>query len=236
VAFYDEELKAHMIKNVVISEKEQLNKVEFDFNFPVKAIIINHGDHAYCKVRFDEKTLNCFENELYKIDEYLTRSVVWRQLWLLVMDGQMSSLQYFDFVVKQLPQETVEQAITSTLMNLNTLIQYYIPEDSVKTCQEKMFETLLDLLGKDIPDSIKNPVVDNIFGFISRKDHVDLAMKWNQSGFIHSATDANKNLFDLQSTHKHSIVKKLHKSVHLSQDTKNAMLEQVIGDDKSDLA
>ena len=236
VAFYDESLTAHVIRDVVISEKEQLNPLDVAFDFPVKAVIVNHGDHAYAKVRFDQKTLDCFEDELCKIDEYLTRSVVWRQLWLLVMDGRMSSLQYFDFVIKQLPQETVEQSIVATLTNLTVLAKYYIPEDSVRTCQEKMFTTLLDLLARDIPDSIKSPVVDNIFGFISHEDHVALALKWVDCGFVHPAAAADQSLFSLSKSHKHQIVTRLHKSLVLSQEAKNALLEQVIGDDKSDLA
>lgn len=92
VAVYDNDLKSHVTENIVISDKEELNQIEVEFKGPVKAIIINHGDHAYAKVRFDQKTLTTFEKELYNIDEYLERCVVWRQLWLHVIDGQMSSL------------------------------------------------------------------------------------------------------------------------------------------------
>jgi len=85
----------------VISDKEEINQVNISkFNFPVKAIVINHSDHAYAKVRYDERSLKCFEEELFKIQDYLTRSVIWRQLWFHVMDGEMSSLQYFELVNK----------------------------------------------------------------------------------------------------------------------------------------
>ena len=108
VAFYDENFKAHIIKDIVISDKEALNKVTVDIKVPVKAVFINHGSHAYSKLRFDDRSLACFENDLYKIDDYLTRCVIWRQLWLSVQDVQYSSLSFFNFVVKQLPKETVE--------------------------------------------------------------------------------------------------------------------------------
>jgi len=41
------------VKDIVLSEKEALNAVIVDFKGPVKAIVINHDDHGYCKVRFD---------------------------------------------------------------------------------------------------------------------------------------------------------------------------------------
>jgi len=53
VAFYDSDFKAHLIEDILISEKQELNSVDVGFNGPVSAIIINPDAHAYCKVRFD---------------------------------------------------------------------------------------------------------------------------------------------------------------------------------------
>ena len=53
VAFYDNNFEPHVVTNIVLSEKEALNSVAVDFSVPIKAIIINHDDHAYAKVRFD---------------------------------------------------------------------------------------------------------------------------------------------------------------------------------------
>jgi hypothetical protein len=40
-----------------------------------------------------------------------------------------------------------------------------------------MFQTLLDLLAReDIDATTKVPIVDNIFGFISDKEHINLAI------------------------------------------------------------
>ena len=86
MAIYDEEFKAHVVNDIILSDKDQLNKVEFSFNSPVKAIIINYDGHGFCKVRFDQRTLNTFETELFRIDDYLARSLVWRHLWNLVED------------------------------------------------------------------------------------------------------------------------------------------------------
>lgn len=53
VVVYDDELNAHEIKDVVISDKEPIIELEIGDLKQVHAVIINHDDHAYCKVRFD---------------------------------------------------------------------------------------------------------------------------------------------------------------------------------------
>jgi aminopeptidase N len=132
VAFYDNDFKVHVIKDIIISDKNALNQVEFEFQGPVSAIIINFDEHAYAKIRFDQKTLDNLEKNLYKINDYVARGMVWRQIWIHVIDCKMSSLQYINFIINQLPLETIEQVFTFTIMNLSSLIAYYIPTDQVK--------------------------------------------------------------------------------------------------------
>ncbi len=85
----------------------------------------------------------------------------------------MSSLQYFDFVVKQIPYESVDQIIQVALMNLTSLVSFYIPTQFVVEKRKIMFDVLLKLLGNDAIDSqTKIPIVDNLFGFLSDKDHL----------------------------------------------------------------
>jgi len=62
-------------------------------------------------VRYDQKSLDAFVNNLQRIQDPVTRAMVWRQQWLLMLDKRMSSMQFFDFVVKQLPYENVDQII-----------------------------------------------------------------------------------------------------------------------------
>jgi hypothetical protein len=43
------------------------------------------------------------------------------------MDKKMSSTQFIELVNNNLPRETVEQIISTVLMNLSSLISNYIP-------------------------------------------------------------------------------------------------------------
>lgn len=79
--FYDNDFKAHEIKDIILSDKDALTQVSFDFKGPVKAVIINHDAHAYAKVLFDQRTLNTFESDFTKIQDPLARALVWRHVW-----------------------------------------------------------------------------------------------------------------------------------------------------------
>lgn len=92
------------------------------------------------------------------------------------MDRKMSSLQFCDFIVKQIPYEQVDQIIQVALMNLSALVSYYIPTQHVLEKKRLMFETLMKLLSNElIENSTKIPIVDNLFGFLSDVTHLRLA-------------------------------------------------------------
>jgi aminopeptidase N len=62
-----------LIKDFVLSDTDANNTVSGEFlkqlNYtgPVKAVILNEGDHVYSKVRFDNNTLRSFKQDGLKI-------------------------------------------------------------------------------------------------------------------------------------------------------------------------
>ena len=160
--------------------------------------------------------------------------MVWRQLWIHVLDCKMSSLQYINFIINQLPKETVEQTITFTFANLNQLIAYYIPTDQVLAQKTKMFPILMDVLQKDVAQSVKDSVVDSLWSFISTQEHAENALKWFNSGNI--LASGGNELYKLSAAHKRSLVCVLHKSSHVTAEVKSEILEEVTKGDNSDLS
>ncbi len=67
-------------------------------------------------------------------------------MWQMVTRCKLSSLKYYNFVVKQYPHETSQQILSSSLMYLNALINHYIPPQMVGECKEKMFVMLMTIL------------------------------------------------------------------------------------------
>lgn len=144
----------------MISDKEEMTSVKVDFKGPVRAIIHNYEDHAYVLTRYDAKTLDFITTDLHKITSELERAVIWRQLWIMVSSCKMSSMQYFNLVINQLPHETSQMIIQNNLMYLGALINSYIPPTMIKQCREQMFTALMVTLAKTTDEALLAPIVD----------------------------------------------------------------------------
>ena len=100
-----------MVSNFDVSDNQTFfsESVEYD------AIIPNHGDHAYCVVAFDPNTMTYFIKNLYKIEDYLDRTIVWRHLPFLFNLGLITLDTYFSLVNSQLWREPVEQNVIAVI-------------------------------------------------------------------------------------------------------------------------
>jgi hypothetical protein len=70
IGIYDSSYQLHTIKDFVLSESNETNNVslaQLKYTGPVKAVILNQGDHVYTKVRFDSNTLKSFKQDGLKI-------------------------------------------------------------------------------------------------------------------------------------------------------------------------
>lgn len=62
-------------------------------------VILNFGDHTYTKVRLDSFSLgNLKKIPIAKIEDALTRSLIWKNLWHHVMDMKVTSIDYLKLV------------------------------------------------------------------------------------------------------------------------------------------
>lgn len=111
----------------------------------------------------------------------------------------MSSMQYFNFVVKQLPNETSQQIISGSLMYLSLLIGNYIPPEMIGQCREQMFGTLMETLAKTTDQSLIAPMVDQMFSFISSEESVKLALSWVEKEYVHTSESPDVKIQELKS-------------------------------------
>jgi hypothetical protein len=95
--------EVHVIKDIVLSDKEELNTVNLDFAGPVKAVLPNWDDHAFVLQEYDSKTLDFIITDLYKLESELDKVVVWTQMWQMVTSCKLNPVKYFKFVLNQYP-------------------------------------------------------------------------------------------------------------------------------------
>lgn len=75
-----------------MSDEHDLNSVPKEridaiIQGPVNAVILNQGDHAYAKVRFDNRTISNLQRDGFgKVRDALSRSLIWKSLWHQMLD------------------------------------------------------------------------------------------------------------------------------------------------------
>lgn len=233
VGFYDPDMNLHETKGIMVSDKDGLTSVQDFFKGPVRAIIINHDDHAYAKIRFDQQTLRNLGDSLHLIKDPQTRSQVWRQLWLHVLDRKLSSVEYFNLVMQALPHEPVEQTLTFILQNLNALMLYYMPLTLVEESQTQLFGMLLSLLQTAEMDSLKSTVLDNMLQFAVDKEHLDLTLVWCKIGHAHPPSSPETRLARLTYGHLTMTIKMVYRSPFFTEQAKKNIFVQILGTSKT---
>ena len=161
---YDKEYRLHMIKDYVLSDTIDNNNVSLtslNYSGPVQAVVLNQGDHVYSKVRFDKNTLKNFKQDGLKIQDPLTRALIWRNMWQQVLDYKLSSTEFFNFLLKNLPNEETEDTVKYQISNAGSLISFFLPVDKQSKSREQFFEALLQIIGKPTTSqNIKEKIIE----------------------------------------------------------------------------
>ena len=69
-------------------------------------LLLNDEDHAYAKIRLDERSLATAIASLSAFDDSLPRALVWGAAWDMTRDGEMRARDWVDLVLANIGQET----------------------------------------------------------------------------------------------------------------------------------
>ncbi len=69
-------------------------------------LLLNDQDHAYAKIRLDERSLVTAIDGLSRIDDSLARALVWGAAWDMTRDAEMSASDYVALVLGNIGSET----------------------------------------------------------------------------------------------------------------------------------
>ena len=114
VAIIDQDAKIHKLEGVILKEVEE-TKIDLIhckggdvvMGLKVAAVIPNFTAFGFMKVQYDQKTLDWLEDNLHRIDNALTRALVWRNVWLAVKELKVEASQYQRLFVKNFANEPV---------------------------------------------------------------------------------------------------------------------------------
>ncbi|MFI5505660.1 aminopeptidase [Corynebacterium kutscheri] len=116
-------------------------------------VLLNDGDHTYAKIAFDQHSLSTALEHLSKIDDGLSRAVIWTALWNLTRDGQLSVSDFITAVLKHCGKETNPSISARILNHADYASQMFTSEKTRVQEQERFSEKLWSQLKDALPGS-----------------------------------------------------------------------------------
>ncbi|MQA25751.1 MAG: aminopeptidase N [Micromonosporaceae bacterium] len=117
-------------------------------------LLLNDEDLAYAKLRFDPGSWAVISEGLRRIDDSLTRALVWCAAWDMVRDGELPAAEFLSLVRAHLPHETAIGALNGVLEGARTLaVDWYTPPSQRDVALSVLAATCRELLAASAPGS-----------------------------------------------------------------------------------
>ena len=152
VGLFDAQMKPTIIENVQISSTEQVTAVPIPAELQERefaAVLLNVGDHGYAKVVIDERSVTSFSESLSKIEDQLTRHILWQYLWHMVLDQRLASKTFLEVVLRHTGTERVEILIRNAWGFVGALVNNYLPAETVMSTKARVFDAVYTLLQQE---------------------------------------------------------------------------------------
>ena len=75
-------------------------------------LLLNDADHAYAKIRLDDRSLATAVADLSRLDDSLARALVWGAAWDMTRDGEMPATDFVRLVLANIGSETDAWGVT----------------------------------------------------------------------------------------------------------------------------
>ena len=93
------------------------------------AVVPNHNDHAFAKVVLDPGSLDWVREHMEQLDDPLLRQLLWQNLWNMVRDQQLPSVDFLALAAAKSPAERDDELVESILGNVQATIARYVPDE-----------------------------------------------------------------------------------------------------------
>ncbi|HEX6073801.1 MAG TPA: aminopeptidase N [Micromonosporaceae bacterium] len=117
-------------------------------------LVVNDGDLTYAKLRLDDLSWVTVRDHLHRIEDSLTRALLWAAAWDMVRDAELPVTDYLVLVRDHLPAESALNTLESVLNGVKPLaVDRYLPPDRRRAALEMLAGTCRDLLNRAEPGS-----------------------------------------------------------------------------------
>ncbi|MFJ1790883.1 aminopeptidase N [Kitasatospora griseola] len=118
-------------------------------------VLLNDDDLTYCKVRFDERSLETLRTGLGDLagETGLARALAWSAVWNLTRDGLMPTRDYLDLVQRFAGRESDIGVLQSLHQQAGTALELYADPARRAECGTALAEVALRELSQAAPGS-----------------------------------------------------------------------------------
>lgn len=88
-------------------------------------LLLNDEDHAYAKIRLDERSMATAISSLASFEDSLPRALVWGAAWDMTRDGEMRTRDWVDLVLANIGHETDAWAVTRIPASTALAVNFY---------------------------------------------------------------------------------------------------------------
>ncbi len=88
----------------------------------------NYRDHDYVVVNFDKKSLHNIESSLVSLQDPFTRSMIWSDLWGMVLNQKINMEEYLEIVEFNGLRETDLDILGKVFDNVTLVLKKYFPD------------------------------------------------------------------------------------------------------------
>ena len=234
IAFFDENANIYEEKDVMLKNNSE-TVVSYDGSKKPKAVLLNYQDEAYIKIRLDENSILFLKEKLNIIPDQLTRAMIWRSLFDMVRDGQLSAYKFIQIVLETVPAESNDTTLNNVLGYVTESFDYSPRVLNDNVLRPKLFDLTLKMLQKTEKSNANRIVLlrEKLIGFASfgEKKNID-----NISRLINWFEGRDSDLKDvnLEVKDKWTILNKIHLHPKISDSQKSDHFHRIADLDSSD--
>jgi len=109
-------------------------------------LLINDKDMSYAKVRLDERSISTLKTHIGKIEEDLTRSLLWAIIWDMMRDAELSATDFIEILLSGIEAETNISVVTTLGAQLQSAVEVYANPKNRDALREKTATKIYSIL------------------------------------------------------------------------------------------
>ena len=111
-------------------------------------LLINDKDMSYAKVRLDDRSIATLKTHIGKVNDDLTRSMLWAVIWDMLRDSELSATDFIEILLSGIEAETNISVVTSLGAQLQTTIEFYANPKHRDQLRSKSANKILEILNR----------------------------------------------------------------------------------------